>query len=142
MPAAMNPDRKRTIRLVVALSAAVLLASALIYTSFSSGDPAVTPTQLVGEVQPGHTYELTGTVVKGSIEHVGGAVRFAVQDRTGHGMTLPVVYAGTVPDPFAAGREIVVDVRQGSGATYVGQQNSLVTKCPSKFQNAPNSSSA
>jgi cytochrome c-type biogenesis protein CcmE len=32
----MDPARKRKIRLVVALSAAVLLAAGLIYTSFSS----------------------------------------------------------------------------------------------------------
>ena len=38
----MNPSRKRTVRLIAALSAAVVLASALIYTSFSaaSGEPA------------------------------------------------------------------------------------------------------
>ena len=35
----MNPARKRTVRLVVALSAAVVLASALIYTSFSAASP-------------------------------------------------------------------------------------------------------
>ena len=43
---AMNPARKRTIRLVVALSAAVVLASALIYTSFSAASPALSPSQL------------------------------------------------------------------------------------------------
>ena len=32
----MDPDRKRQIRLVVALGAAVLLATALVYTSFSA----------------------------------------------------------------------------------------------------------
>src|SRR5436305_1025217 len=32
----VDPARKRTIRLVVALSAAVLLAAALVYTSFSA----------------------------------------------------------------------------------------------------------
>src|SRR6185436_19813215 len=34
--ARMNPRRKRTARLVVSLTAAVLLAAALIYTSFSA----------------------------------------------------------------------------------------------------------
>jgi cytochrome c-type biogenesis protein CcmE len=54
---------------------------------------------------------------------------------------LPVVYTGTVPDPFREGREIVVTVSRQNGA-YVGQRDSLITKCPSKFQNAPKSSSA
>src|SRR5262249_5247986 len=43
----MSPSRKRTVRLVAALSAAVLLASALVYTSFSAASPALTPSQLV-----------------------------------------------------------------------------------------------
>ena len=56
----MNPARKRTVRLVVALSAAVLLASALIYTSFSASDPALTPSQLLHEAQPDRAYQQHG----------------------------------------------------------------------------------
>ena len=42
----MDPDRKRKIRLVVALSAAVLLAAALVYTSFSASSEAREPSDL------------------------------------------------------------------------------------------------
>ena len=79
----MNPARKRTVRLVVALSAAVVLASALIYTSFSAASPALTPTQLVHQAQPGRSYELTGTVVDGSVHREGDVLDFAVADRVG-----------------------------------------------------------
>ena len=72
---AMNPARKRTVRLVVALSAAVVLASALIYTSFSAASPALTPTQLLRQAQPGRSYQLTGTVVKGSVHREGAVLR-------------------------------------------------------------------
>ena len=42
----------------------------------------------------------------------------------------------TVPDPFRVGREIIVTVRrQGDG--FVGEKDSLVTKCPSKFTDEP-----
>ena len=41
------PARKRKIRLVVALSAAVLLACALVYTSLLSSSESVTPSDLV-----------------------------------------------------------------------------------------------
>jgi cytochrome c-type biogenesis protein CcmE len=41
----MDPSRKRTIRLVVALSAAVLLAAGLIYTSFSASSEVKQPSQ-------------------------------------------------------------------------------------------------
>ena len=46
-PRPVDPQRKRTIRLVVALSVAVLLAVALIYTSFSASTEAKEPSELV-----------------------------------------------------------------------------------------------
>jgi cytochrome c-type biogenesis protein CcmE len=131
----MNPARKRTVRLVVALGAAVLLASALIYTSFSAASPALTPTQLVHEAQPGRSYELTGTVVKGSVHREGAVLHFAVADRVG-GTAVPLAYTGVVPDPFREGREVIVNV-QKEGDRYIGENNSLITKCPSKYKTAP-----
>jgi cytochrome c-type biogenesis protein CcmE len=47
-------------------------------------------------------------------------------------VSVPVRYDGTLPDPFREGREVVVDVRK-QGAVFVGEKDSLVTKCPSKF---------
>ena len=131
----MNPSRKRTVRLIVALSAAVLLASALIYTSFSAASPALSPTQLVRQAQPGRSYQLTGTVVNGSVRHEGDNLAFSVADRAG-GTAIPVAYSGTVPDPFREGREVIVTV-QKQGARYVGERDSLITKCPSKYKTAP-----
>ena len=133
--AAMNPTRKRTVRLIVALTAAVVLAGALIYTSFSAASPALTPSQLVHEAQPGRSYQLTGTVMGGSVRHVGDTLDFSVEDRAG-GTVVPVVYTGTVPDPFREGREVIVTV-QKQGTRFVGERNSLITKCPSKYKTAP-----
>ena len=67
----MDPARKRMIRLVVALGAAVILASALIYTSFHGSDETVVPTQLARMAQPGRSYQLTGTVVHDSVHRDG-----------------------------------------------------------------------
>jgi cytochrome c-type biogenesis protein CcmE len=131
----MNPARKRTVRLVMALGAAMVLASALIYTSFSAASPALTPSQLVREAQPGRSYELTGTVVKGSVRREGAVLRFAVADRVG-GTAVPLAYTGIVPDPFREGREVIVNVEK-QGGRYVGENNSLITKCPSKYKTAP-----
>ena len=131
----MNPSRKRTVRLVVALSAAVLLASALIYTSFSAASPALSPTQLVRQAQPGRSYQVTGTVVHGSVRHEGNGLDFSVADRAG-GTAIPIAYTGTVPDPFREGREVIVTV-QKQGGRYVGERDSLITKCPSKYKTAP-----
>ena len=131
----MNPARKRTARLVVALSAAVVLASALIYTSFSAASPALSPSQLVRQAQPGRSYQLTGTVVPRSVRREGATLDFSVEDRAG-GTVIPVAYTGTVPDPFREGREVIVTVER-HGGRYVGERNSLITKCPSKFKTAP-----
>jgi cytochrome c-type biogenesis protein CcmE len=131
----MSPARKRTVRLVVALSAAVVLASALVYTSFSAASPALTPSQLIRQAQPGRSYQLTGTVVQGSVHRVGGVLDFSVEDRAG-GATVPLAYTGTVPDPFREGREVIVTVEK-QGTRFIGERNSLITKCPSKFKTAP-----
>src|SRR5580700_2840272 len=117
----MNPARKRTVRLVMALGAAVLLASALIYTSFSAASPALTPSQLVREAEPGRSYELTGTVAKGSVHREGNVLHFAVEDRVG-GTAIPLSYTGVVPDPFREGREVIVNVEK-QGGHYIGESN-------------------
>lgn len=128
----MDPARKRTVRLAAALSAAVILASALVYTSFSAASPAVTPSQLLREAPSQRNYQLTGVVAAGSIRRVGDRTDFAVRDRTGARSAVAVDYTGAVPDPFREGREVIVTV-QRHGAGYVGARDSLVTKCPSKF---------
>lgn len=127
----MDPQRKRKIRLVVALSVAVLLAVALIYTSFSASTEAKEPSELF-TAAPGSSYEMTGKVVKGSIRHEGNGIAFRVVDRDGKGKALPVTYQGTVPDPFRGGREIVLTGSLENG-TFVGEPETLITKCPSKF---------
>ena len=116
---------------MVALSVAVLLAAALVYTSFSAASEAKEPSQLLGAA-PGTSYDLTGKVVPGSIRHAGQELRFRVVDREGGGPTLPVTYSGTVPDPFRGGREIVLTGEVEHG-TFIGERDTLVTKCPSKF---------
>jgi cytochrome c-type biogenesis protein CcmE len=127
----VDPQRKRKIRLVVALSTAVLLAVALIYTSFSASTEAKEPSQLIGAT-PGTSYEMTGRVVKGSVRRAGEGMTFRVVDRDGGGKSLPVSYDGTVPDPFRGGREIILTGSVENG-TFVGEPDTLITKCPSKF---------
>lgn len=128
----MDPQRKRKIRLVVALSVAVLLAVALIYTSFSASTEAKQPSELLGAA-PGTSYEMTGRVVEGSVVRDDGELRFRVADRDGGGQAIAVVYSGTVPDPFRGGREIVLRGEVDQGRRFIGEPDTLVTKCPSKF---------
>jgi cytochrome c-type biogenesis protein CcmE len=129
----MDPSRKRKIRLAVALGAAVCLAAALLYTSFSASSEAAKPSEL----KEGRSYEVTGKVVNGSISHSGDQLRFRIRDRDGT-KSVPVRYTGSVPDPFRDGREVIVAGELKHG-TFVGERDSLVTKCPSKFTKAQSS---
>jgi cytochrome c-type biogenesis protein CcmE len=133
----MDPSRKRAIRLTVALTAAVLLAAALVYTSFSAGERDVTASQLLRTAKPGHAYILAGTVLNGSVRRDGPVLLFRVRDPKAS-ISVPVRYTGEVPDPFRAGRGVLVTVTR-DGSQFIGQQNSLTTKCPSKYQAASGS---
>lgn len=128
----MDPARKRRVRLVIALSAAVLLAAALVYTSFNASSEARTPSQLLANAELGRSYQLTGKVVDGTISQHGTTYTFRVRDRNGSA-SIPIRYTGSVADTFRGGREIVVTVKR-QGDTFVGERDTLVTKCPSKFQ--------
>jgi cytochrome c-type biogenesis protein CcmE len=128
----MDPSRKRKIRLVVALGAALLLAGALLVTSFGTATAAKTPSQVLA-AGAGGPYELTGKVVEGSIRREGEGLRFRVRDRAGV-KSVPVAYTGVVSDTFRDGREIIVKGSMRNGV-FVGQRDTLTTKCPSKFKN-------
>lgn len=131
----MNPSRKRRIRLVVALTAALLAASALVYTSFSAGSDERTAGQLLDAAVAGRTYTLAGTVKDGSVRRGDGVLWFSVRDPH-RPVAVRVRYTGIVPDPFREGRGVMVKVRR-HGELFVGEKDTMVTKCPSKFQVAP-----
>lgn len=133
----MDPNRKRAIRLTVALSAALLLATALIYVSFTAGRDELDAPQLLKAAKPGGQYILAGTVEDGSIRHVGTETDFSVLGPHRE-VAVRVSYTGEIPDPFAQGRAVMVNVTDDDGR-FVGQENSLTTKCPSKYQAASGS---
>jgi len=124
----VDPSRKRKIRLVVALTAAVLLATMLIVVSFSAGTSQLLPSEALAQ-KPDERFELGGTVVDGSLEERGDTLEFAIQDPNGSAQ-MPVVYSGAVPDPFREGREVLVK-GELEGGRFVGTD--MTTKCPSKF---------
>ncbi len=127
----MDPARKRQIRLVVALSAAVLLAVALIYTSFSAANDTLEPSEVTSS---SGTVDISGKVTMGSVERTEGGVDFEIQDREGESEPIPVTYLGVVPDPFREGREVIVTGELSAAGVFVAEKDSLVTKCPSKFK--------
>ena len=75
-------------------------------------------------------------MLNGSVQRDGTTLLFRIRDPK-LPVSVPVRYAGIVPDPFAAGRAVMVAVeKRSAGSTYIGQGNSLTTKCPSKYQAA------
>jgi cytochrome c-type biogenesis protein CcmE len=136
----MDPNRRRQIRMTVALTGALLLASALIWTSFTAGREELTVSQLLKRARPGQSFILAGTVT--SHRQEGNVLVFTVRDPK-LAETVAVRYTGVVPDPFATGRGVLVDVTAPrSGTTFAGQNGSLTTKCPSKYQVAPPTASS
>lgn len=80
---------------------------------------------------------VSGDVVAGSVVR-GGAdrqIRFDLT-RTGEagGARIPVVYSGTVPDIFKPSIQVVVEGRMDERGTF--QAETLLAKCPSKYQAA------
>ena len=127
--------RKRSpARLVIALSVAAVLAVFLLYTSFAGGTlRAVKPSEL--KTASGKV-ELTG-IVLGPVtgdSFAPGGLHFRLRDRSGIAI-VRVVYTGTKPDLFKVGREVYLNGRLQNGV-FVGQRDSLVTRCPSKYQPA------
>ena len=120
---------------MAALGAALVLAGALVFTSFSAATETRTPSQLVRAAEPGRSYEITGKVVDGSVRQRGERLTFELRDRAGSA-SMPVRYAGVVPDPFREGREVIVSGEMRAG-TLVAERDSLITKCPSKFTKEP-----
>jgi cytochrome c-type biogenesis protein CcmE len=124
--------RKRSpARLVVALGVAAALAVFLLYTSIAGGTNAsLRPSQLPGHAN--ETVQLAG-VVLGPVtgDPYAGGMRFRLRDIDGKA-TVPVVYTGSKPDLFRVGRHVYLKGKL-QGDQFVGQRNSLVTKCPSKY---------
>ena len=131
-------ERRNPARLVVALSVAAVLAVFLVYTVVAGGTPAVGPGEVAehrGEVS------LDGVVqgpVTGDAREEG--LRFRLRAHQG-GESVPVVYRGSVPDLFRAGRSVYLRGRLDRGV-FVAEPNSLVTKCPSKYSPEPERKSA
>lgn len=132
----VSRSRARTVRFTVALTLAIFLAGMLVYTTFSVASPERFPKQIAKVAEPGQTYRVGGRVIDGSVSRKDGILRFEMgHPGTGVGPTIKVTYEGTVPDPFREGRDVIIDVQQApaGGTAFIGQGNSLVTKCPSKF---------
>lgn len=115
---------------MIALSVAALLAVFLVYVSIAGGGtPSLAPSELKGR---SGEVSLAGRVfgpVRGKARE--GGLRFRLRDVKGTA-TVPVVYTGSVPDMFRAGRDISLKGELRNGV-FVGKPGTMITKCPSKY---------
>ena len=124
---------RRHIRLVFALVIASLLGTFAVYTALvSDTTPLIGVAQAAAGEKAGQDVKLTGKVLAFSGDaSTDAGMRITLADYT-DGETIPVVYHGSVPDAFKAGRQIVLDGTATSGVFHA-KADSLVTKCPSKY---------
>lgn len=86
----------------------------------------------------GHTVRVEGTVADNSVQYLNGhqSVNFAIIQGSD---TLPVNYSGVIPDVFKSGAQVVVEGKL-TGSSF--HASSLLTKCPSKYQATPGTTSS
>ena len=132
-------------RFFIAIALAVVLGGWLAYVSLG-GTLAkyASPSQLTAD---GSAYRLNGLVGAGAPADAAGlaespsGLRFQVQDKKKPQQSVTVLYRGSVPDAFRAGREVVL-TGHVAGGVFVAERNSLITLCPSKFQAKPSEPNA
>jgi cytochrome c-type biogenesis protein CcmE len=99
----------------------------------------VSELQSAGSGVNGRAVRVAGQVAPGSVERLNGglALRFTVQDDSG---SFPVTYrGGPVPDIFGEQVQVVVEGRLQQDGTFAA--DTLLAKCPSKFESAQTASS-
>ncbi len=128
---------KSKARFVIALGLAAVLGAALVWFSIGGSlETYAAPGQISAD---GKTYLLNGVVAKGSPQDAasqaltGEGVRFKVENQDDPSKTVWVNYRGKIPETFQDGREIVVTGTM-QGSTFVGKRDTLLAKCPSKFE--------
>lgn len=134
----MKPRTKFAIGgLLVLATASYLMASSIGET----GMYYLTPNELAARIDKDPSFRETGVkvgarVVSGTIEREPGGrmLRFVMVDSSGlH--RYPVVYRGIAPDTFTDGVDVVVEGRLAADGTF--QATTLLAKCASRYENAP-----
>lgn len=135
------------LRLITALGIAVVLSTVMIYTALSGSAselPVLQASELAADraAVTNELIQIDGIAAGPVSGDKGRDFTFYVTDRAGKNRT-KVAYSGSVPDAFRVGRNVILKGRlaQRDGEwVLTAQRNSLVTKCPSKFESDGGSS--
>jgi cytochrome c-type biogenesis protein CcmE len=132
---------KRARNRLIGVTAIIIIAvAAIIYgtqMSGAGGSFARTPSQLAAETKLiGQRVSVTGPVVGGSWDKQTNPMKFTIQDEKAKpgSATIKVVYNGGVPTTFSDGTVAIVTGTLREGGLVEAQ--TLLTKCPSKYESA------
>jgi cytochrome c-type biogenesis protein CcmE len=131
----MRPRKRLPLSFVVA---GIAILAAIIYLVYANTQANAVYYMTIPELKQCATCSLQtvrveGVVQSGSIVRNDQAqlVKFVITDGS---QTLPVSYNGVVPDIFRGGAQVVVEGHYAGQGAF--QAQTLLTKCPSKFQSA------
>jgi len=114
---------------------AVIVAGCVGYLIYSASGGATEYYVTVSQLQtqaPSGDVRVAG-VVQNDVQKSGGLhVTFTEKDGTA---SMPVEYAGTLPDIFRPGITVVAEGRLGSDGVF--HARTLLAKCPSRFSTQP-----
>jgi cytochrome c-type biogenesis protein CcmE len=116
--------RGSNVRLIVSLIVASTLGAALLYTTVLGG------TVDVVQVQQLLSQKATSGEVR--LNRIQLADNSAYTHDPATAKSITIVYHGAVPSAFRDGRAILID-GQVKGKTFDARNDSLSTKCPSKY---------
>jgi len=124
------------------LVAATVLVMAVGFLVFNAMGSSMAYYQTLGELREsgkdvtGERVRVGGDVVPGSIDRIGleDEIRFTVTDGE---QTMDMVYSEVVPDIFKDDVEVVAEGHVGPDGVF--QAETLLTKCPSRFEAAEES---
>ncbi|WP_183030034.1 cytochrome c maturation protein CcmE [Altericroceibacterium spongiae] len=115
----MKPKHQRLVLLVIAVAALIGAGLLAAWALRNQASYFYVPSDIVAEPPaPDKAVRLGGMVQVGSIKTAddGVTVHFVVSDGK---VTVPVVYAGIVPDLFVEGSGVVAEGKMGTDGTFV-----------------------
>lgn len=137
MQVAATPPKRRRVPLSFIL-AGIAILGAVFYLVFVNTQANAVYYMTVPELKHCTTCMVQAVRVAGVVE-AGSVVRDDAQQRISFTITdgkqlLPVTYTGVVPDIFRPGIQVVVEGHYTGQGPF--QAQTLLAKCPSKFQSA------
>jgi cytochrome c-type biogenesis protein CcmE len=135
----------------VSLGVVMVLTTFMLYTAFAGQDvrePILQATELITHRTTAMKQDVqVDGVAVGPVTHSGNSMTFFVggsdEGKSDSDLAAAadkqvlVKYSGSVPDAFRVGRHVLVVgrlVATADGYQFVANKDSLVTKCPSKFE--------